>query len=133
MAAGKYSFTIQQGSTLRFRIDYKDSNNNAVDLTGYESRMIIRPDVASSTVICSLSSVTTDVDGTGLNMTPVISGVTYPKSSGSIEITISAASSSLFTFGEAVYDLEIYIGSAPGTYVDRILEGRVKLTKEVTR
>ena len=133
MAAGKYSFTVQQGSTLRFRIDYKDSNNNAVDLTGYESRMIIRPDVASSTVICSLSSVTTDVDGTGLNMTPSISGVTYPKSSGSIEITISAASSSLFTFGEAVYDLEIYSGSAPGTYVDRILEGRVKLTKEVTR
>ena len=133
MAAGKYSFTVQQGSTLRFRIDYKDSNNNAVDLTGYESRMIIRPDVASSTVICSLSSVTTDIDGTGLNMTPVISGVTYPKSSGSIEITISAASSSLFTFGEAVYDLEIYSGSAPGTYVDRILEGRVKLTKEVTR
>ena len=133
MAAGKYSFTVQQGSTLRFRIDYKDSNNNAVDLTGYESRMIIRPDVASSTVICSLSSVTTDVDGSGLNMTPVISGVTYPKSSGSIEITISAASSSLFTFNEAVYDLEIYSGSAPGTYVDRILEGRVKLTKEVTR
>ena len=133
MAAGKYSFTVQQGSTLRFRIDYKDSNNLPVDLTGYQSRMIIRPDVASSTVICSLSSVTTDVDGTGLNMTPVISGVTYPKSSGSIEITISAASSSLFTFGEAVYDLEIYSGSAPGTYVDRILEGRVKLTKEVTR
>jgi hypothetical protein len=133
MAAGKYSFTVQQGSTLRFRIDYKDSNNLPVDLTGYQSRMIIRPDVASSTVICSLSSVTTDVDGSGLNMTPVISGVTYPKSSGSIEITISAASSSLFTFGEAVYDLEIYSGSAPSTYVDRILEGRVKLTKEVTR
>lgn len=133
MAAGKYSFTVQQGSTLRFRIDYKDSNNLPVDLTGYQSRMIIRPDVASSTVICSLSSVTTDVDGSGLNMTPVISGVTYPKSSGSIEITISAASSSLFTFNEAVYDLEIYSGSAPGTYVDRILEGRVKLTKEVTR
>lgn len=133
MAAGKYSFTIQQGSTLRFRIDYKDSSSNAVDLTNYQSRMTIRPDVASSTVICSLSSVTTDVDGTGLNMTPVVSGVTYPKSSGSIEITISAASSSLFTFGEAVYDLEIYSGSAPGTYVDRILEGRVKLTKEVTR
>lgn len=133
MAAGKYSFTVQQGSTLRFRIDYKDSNNLPVDLTGYQSRMIIRPDVASSTVICSLSSVTTDVDGSGLNMTPVISGVAYPKSSGSIEITISAASSSLFTFNEAVYDLEIYSGSAPGTYVDRILEGRVKLTKEVTR
>ena len=35
MAAGKYSFTVQQGSTLRFRIDYKDSNNLPVDLTGY--------------------------------------------------------------------------------------------------
>ena len=48
MAAGKYSFTIQQGSTLRFRIDYKDSSSNAVDLTNYQSRMTIRPDVASA-------------------------------------------------------------------------------------
>jgi len=39
MAAGKYSFTIEQGSTVDFEITYKDSNGNPVDLTGYQARM----------------------------------------------------------------------------------------------
>ena len=48
--------------------------------------------------------------------------------SGSIGLTISAASSSNFTFEEAKYDLEMVSGS----YVTRLLEGKVKLRKEVT-
>jgi hypothetical protein len=43
MAAGKYSFVIEQGSTVDFEIVYKDSNSNPVDLTDYQARMQIRP------------------------------------------------------------------------------------------
>lgn len=39
MAAGKYNFVIEQGSTLDFEIAYTDSNNNKIDLTGYTGRM----------------------------------------------------------------------------------------------
>jgi hypothetical protein len=54
---------------------------------------------------------------------------TTPVQSGSIGLYISAATSSLLNFNEAVYDLEIHSGIT----VNRILEGCVKLSKEVTR
>lgn len=132
MAAGKYSFIIDQGTTVDFRIEYRDSNNLPIDLTNYEARMQIRTAKESQPVICTLSSSVAP-DGTGLYMMPFSGSVQLPKSSGSIGIVISAASSSVFNFSEAYYDLEIMSGSAPTTYVNRILEGKVKLSKEVTR
>ena len=56
MAAGRYSFVIEQGSTLNLELQYKDSTGTPVDLSNYGGRMQIRPDVASSTVYISLSS-----------------------------------------------------------------------------
>ena len=131
MAAGQYSFTIEQGATVDFRIDYTDSNGDAVDLSNYEARMQIRNAKGGATLYASLSS-SLDACGTGLNMTPTSASVTLPKSSGSIGVFISATSSSAFTFDRAYYDLEIYSGSGNCTRVDRILEGKVKLSKEVT-
>jgi len=132
MAAGRYSFTIEQGATTDFRIEYRDSNNTPIDLTPYEARMQIRPTPSSTTIICRLLS-NLDVDGTGLNLTPTVNNLIYPKSSGSIGIVISAASSSTFDFSEAYYDLEIYSGSGVTQVVERILEGKVRLSREVTR
>ena len=128
MSAGKYSFTVEQGATVDFEIQYKDSSNVPIDLSGYTARMQIRSDYAdnTNTLIASLTTVP-DVDGTGLNMSG--SSGTTPIQSGSIGIYISAASSSAFTFNEAKYDLEIVSGSV----VTRLLEGCVRLKKEVTR
>ena len=126
MAAGRYSFTIEQGSTLDFNVQYLDSNSTPVDLTDYSGKMQIRPSAGSSDVIATLSS-SRDTDGTGLNFSG--SNGSTPPTSGSIGVFISAASSSAFSFNEAVYDLEIYSGSI----VTRILEGKVKLSPEVTR
>lgn len=126
MAAGKYSFVIEQGSTLNLELQYKDSNGTPVDLTNYGGRMQIRPSVASSTVYITLSS-SLNPDGTGLNFSG--SNGSTPPTSGSIGMYISAISSSLLNFDQAVYDLEIFSGS----FVSRILEGQVKLSKEVTR
>ena len=54
-----------------------------------------------------------------------------PPTSGTIGIFISAASSSLLDFGEAVYDLEIATIDA-NPVVTRLLEGKVQLSKNVT-
>lgn len=126
MAAGKYSFLIEQGATLSFELQYKDSAGTPIDLTGYTARMQIRSSVDSTTTIASLTSTLT-ADGTGLNLSG--SSGTKPLSSGSIGVYISAASSSLFTFNEGVYDLELVSGNT----VTRLIEGKVKLSKEVTR
>ena len=138
MAAGAYSFTIEQGSTIDFQIDYKDSTGDPIDLTGWQARMQIRPSRTSNNMICRLSS-SLQSDGTGLDMTPPSGSKTLPQSSGSIRVYISAFSSSQFSSGsnpiwnQANYDLEIRSGSGIYTTVNRILEGRVKLSKEVTR
>jgi len=128
MAAGKYSFVIEQGTTTNFEIQYKDSSNNPVDLTGYSGKMMIRSNYANQnpTTYATLSS-SLAADGTGLNFSG--SNGDIPPTSGSIGIYISAASSSNFTFNTARYDLEITSGSV----VTRILEGQVSLSQEVTR
>ena len=69
-------------------------------------------------------------DGTGINFSG--SNGSTPPTSGSIGIYIAACTSSMLNFDQAVYDLEIYSGSnCP--YVIRLLEGQVKLSKEITR
>lgn len=126
MSAGRYSFTIEQGSTLNLELQYKDASGNPIDLTDYSGRMQIRPSTSSPTVYISLSS-SLQADGTGLNFSG--SNGTTPPSSGSIGVYISAASSSMLNFDTGVYDLEITSGS----FVSRILEGQVKLSLNVTR
>jgi hypothetical protein len=128
MAAGRYSFTIEQGATTNFEIQYKDSNNTPVDLTGYSGKMMIRSNYADDnpTTYAILSS-SLAADGTGLDFSG--SNGSTPPTSGSIGIYISAVSSSNFTFNTARYDLEITSGSV----VTRILEGQVNLSQEVTR
>jgi len=126
MAAGKYSFIIEQGATTDFEIVWKDSTGTRINLTNYHARMQIRSGYGSSSILYASLSSSLDSDGTGLNLSG--SNGTNPLSSGSIGIFISAASSSAFDFGEAKYDLEVVSGS----YVTRLIEGKVKLNREVT-
>ena len=132
MGAGRYSFTIEQGTTTNFEIQYKDSSNNPVDLTGYSGRMQIASDYASNasrTVYLTLSS-SLNADGTGLNFSG--SNGDTPPASGSIGIYIAACTSSLLTFTTAKYDLEIYSGSGACPLTVRLLEGQISLSNQVT-
>jgi len=126
MAAGKYSFVIEQGATTNFQINWNDESGSAMDLSGYHARMQIRPYVEAPDVLLSLSSSLSS-DGTGIHLSGS-NGIT-PVQSGSIGVYISAHSSSLLDFGEAFYDLELVNGNS----VTRLLEGKVKLSKNVTR
>jgi hypothetical protein len=128
MAAGNYSFTVEQGTTVNFEIQYTDSESNPIDLTGYSGKMQIKSNFADDnpTTYATLSSSLAS-DGTGLNFNG--STGTKPLTSGSIGVYISAVSSSAFNFAKAKYDLEITSGSI----VTRLLQGTVSLSKEVTR
>ena len=131
MAVGRYSFVIEQGATTNFEIQYKDTNNNPIDLSDYTGRLQIRSTYAqdSGELYLTLSS-SRNPDGTGLNFSG--SNGSTPPTSGSIGIYIAACTSSALTFNEAKYDLEIYSGSGHCPYTVRLLEGNVKLSKEVT-
>ena len=129
MAAGKYSFVIEQGATIDFELIYNDSNGNPVNLTDQRARMQIRPTIGSDTVYLTLSS-SLQPDGTGLNMSG--SSGTTPPESGSIGIFISYLTSSELDFTQGYYDLEIASGVGVDTRVTRVLEGVIQLSKNVT-
>jgi len=122
MAAGKFNFVIEQGTTLDFDVEYKDSTNTAVDLSDHTGRMQIKDKIGGNTTHITLSSSLSG-DNTGLDFTEA--------SNGKIKVFISANSSSALDFNKAVYDLEIVSGSA-FPIVTRLLQGTVTLDKEVT-
>ena len=128
MPAGKYALLIEQGATLKLDLAYKDSNNAAIDLTGYSGKLQIKNNYADSatTTYLTLSS-SLNADGTGINFSGSSNSISPV--SGTIGIVISAASSSALTFDTAYYDLEITSGSV----VTRLLQGTVQINKEVTR
>jgi hypothetical protein len=131
MSAGRYPIYIEQGASLDFEIQYKDSTGASVDLSGYSARMQIRPSIDSPNPYITLTS-TLQPDGTGLNLSG--SHSIKPPTSGSIGVFISACSSSALNFGDAVYDLELSVPYEGGCdYVTRLLQGPVRLSKEVTR
>ena len=127
MAAGQYSFTIEQGVTVKKQFTYKNSAGEPIELgsgsNAYEARMQIRENIdASGDPIGNF-----DTNNKGLT----IIETTGSAISGTIELLIPATSTSLYTFDTAVYDLEIE-HDATNT-VTRLLQGRIKLSKEVTR
>tara|TARA_B100001094_G_C17848039_1_gene631234 strand:+ start:295 stop:654 length:360 start_codon:yes stop_codon:yes gene_type:complete len=116
MAAGIYNFTIEQGATFTRTFKYKDSEGNPIDLVsgdGYVARMEIKDKIGGNQIAFFSSNGT----GLGINNTNFIT------------LTISAGSTSSYNFTTAVYDLEIV--SSTGV-VTRLLQGKIKLSKEVT-
>ena len=130
MAAGTYNFTIEQGATVDFEIQYKDSAGTPIDLSEYSANMILR-ESAGSDAIQSLSSnlgdtYTKSSGSAFLSLSG--SSITTPLSSGSIGVYIGHAVTDSFTFGTAVYDIELTKGQAR----TRLIQGKVKLSKDIT-
>ena len=130
MAAGRYSFVTEQGSTTDFEIIYKDSAGDPIDLTDYQARMQIRASQTGSSDIYLTLSSSLNSDGTGLNLSG--SSGTNPPESGSIGIFISYLTSSELNFTQGFYDLEIATGSAEQARVTRVLEGVIQLSQQIT-
>ena len=119
MAAGKYDISIEQGATFTLSMSYKNSAGAVQDLSSsYTARMKIRESVGG-TIIASTESG--DSPKNTLSIALAASG-------NNIIVTISAANTTTFDFNNAVYDLELVSGIA----VDRVIEGRASLSKEVT-
>ncbi|RLJ02069.1 MAG: hypothetical protein DRP08_04900 [Candidatus Aenigmatarchaeota archaeon] len=118
MAAGKYNFTIEQGSTYNGTLTfYTDATQTTpIDFTGYTWRMQLRSTVSSSTVLLELTTENGRIDVTNQDV-------------GIILLKLTAVETEALSFSSAAYDLE----SISGATVDRKLFGRVTLSKEVTR
>ena len=133
MAAGRYSFTIEQGTTLNLELQYKDSNGDPISLAGYEGAMQIRSAYSGSGITyLTLTSSLGDVynfNSSSAFLSFSGSNGTTPVASGSIGIYAGWVETEDLTFtGSAYYDIEITSGSLR----TRLLEGQVQLSKQVT-
>lgn len=113
--AARLDLTIEQGATFTYNLTWRDGTGAIKALgSGWTARMQIRETVSSSTTLASLTNT---------------SGITLASTGPNIVISLSATDTAALSFSNAYYDLEL-VNS--GT-VYRVLEGKVTLSKEVTR
>jgi hypothetical protein len=134
MAASKYTFSVEQGTTTDFEIQWKDSNGSPIDLTNYEAKMQIKSDYKDNngtlhlTLASNIGDVYTKLSGSAfLSMSG--SNLTTPCTSGSLGIYIGhEASNTHLTGSSYFYDIELTNGQTRS----RLVEGQVIIKKQVT-
>lgn len=109
----KLNITIQQGSTFILEFEYQ-FNGSGINLSDATPQMHIRRIASSEKLL--------------LDATPYISIVNAAE--GGIRIEIPAAITEQLKFKKAVYDLELHYLDG---FVERLVEGNVVLSLEVTR
>ena len=117
-----YNFSATQGSQLSVRLNVKDASGNAIDLSGYGARGVVKYRYSSDNYLVDLDP--TIVAGT--------TGSAYQ--SGLIDVYLSGATTSGMPIGDFVYDIEKYPSGASNTEgaVDKILAGRFLVYPQVT-
>ena len=117
-----YNFSATQGSQLSVRLNVKDASGDAIDLSGYGARGVVKYRYSSSTNLVDLAP--TIVSGT--------SGVALQ--SGLIDVYLSGSQTAEMPIGDFVYDIEKYPTGASNTEgaVDKILAGSFLVYPQVT-
>jgi len=141
MPAGNYNINTEQGTTLTLHLQYKDSNNNAIDLSSHTGRMQVRRSPEDEQMLLFISSygvtgggVTGEfstgfgVSGSGgITMNATNTGLTGL--TGGIYLRVDDTTMSNMPTGNHFYDFEIDDGSS----VVRLLSGRFSVDREITR
>jgi hypothetical protein len=125
MAASKYDFSIEQGSSFRLSIKYKDSSGSPVDLTNWCARLTWR------TEHNMLQTFTTD------NTDYSVYKFTIEPNIGKLTLLIPAATTNGLSFSTAKYDFELQsdddLYSGGGKFIIRILYGTITLSKRFSK
>lgn len=125
MAASKYDFVIEQGSSFRLSLIYKDANNVPIDLTNWCARLVWR---TNNSATQTFSTENVDYSVYKFTIEPEI---------GKLTLLIPANTTNAFDFNIAKYDLELqsdddlYIGG--GKSIIRILYGTVTVAKRFSQ
>lgn len=125
MSAKLYDFSIEQGTSFRLSLTYKDSNGAIIDLTGYCARLVMKIGSNEYKTFSTLNNNFTEYKFT-------LDGPT-----GNITLLIPASSTNNYTFNSAKYDLELQspndLYSGGGKYTLRVLYGTITLVKRFSQ
>ncbi len=124
MTAANHTITAEQGATYAQIFTCEDSAGAAVNLTGWTARMHVRETYASDTKLIELTTEN--------------GGITLGGAAGTISVLATAIQMAAITVPDVsgtpptrscVYDLELINGST----IERLLNGKFLITREVTR
>lgn len=125
MAATKYDFNIEQGSSFRLSLVYKDANGDPIDLTNWCARLVWTTDKNTSQTF-----ITTNLDYS-------VYKFSIDAALGKLILLIPPETTNGFSFDTAKYDLELqsdedfYVGA--GKDVIRLLYGTITLDKRYSK
>jgi len=95
MSATKHDFPIEQGSSFKLQLIYKDQNNNPIDLTDYCARLTWTTNSGETSIF------TTE------NMDLSLYSFTIDGPNGTLVLMLPASKTNTLNFDIAQYDLEI--------------------------
>ena len=109
-------FTFDQGADTSIELHLVDKNGAAKNLTGYSVAAKVKKNYADSAG--EATSFTT-------NITSATGGI--------VVCSLTNAQTAAFRTGKHVYDIELSFNDSSGnTIIERILEGRIQVTPQVT-
>jgi len=121
MAATKYDFSIEQGTSFRLSLIYKDDSGNPIDLTNWCARLIWKTD---KNINQSFITTNTDFDIYKFTIEPLL---------GKLTLLIPPETTNSLNFVRARYDLELQsddnLYSGGGKNVIRLIYGNITLVK----
>lgn len=121
MSATKYDFSIEQGTSFRLSLIYKDDAGNPIDLTNWCARLTWTTD---KNITQTFITTNTDLSLYKFSIEPLI---------GKITLLIPPETTNTFSFNRARYDLELqsdddlYTGG--GKNILRLIYGNIVLIK----
>jgi hypothetical protein len=119
MPASKYDFSIEQGTSFKLALIYKDSNQVPINITNWCARLVW---TTEDEVTQIFSTTNTDYSIYKFQIIGV---------DGKLLLQIPASTTNMFEFNKAKYDLELespedmYIGG--GKEIIRLIFGTVKI------
>ncbi len=125
MAASKYDFAIEQGTSFKISLIYKDANGDPINLTNWCARLIWKTNTNTTFVF---SSENPDYN---------VYKFQIDEPAGKLTLMIPANTTNSFNFNTAKYDLELqspddlYAGG--GRYTTRLLFGIVNIVKRFSQ
>lgn len=114
--AGQKNWEVDQNTTFRFVVEYKDDNNLPISLVGASAKMQVRDTKGGSKLAFTLTSQPSG-------------GITIDGANGKITVVMTPAQTSKLFYPKASYD--IMLTDSNGTKT-KLVEGFISLSRSVT-
>ena len=113
--AGQKNFEVDQNATFSFVVEYKDENDNVIDLTGASAKMQVRDVKGGSKLAVTLTSPS--------------GGIVINGSLGKLTVTLTPTQTNKIFYPKSAYDIMVIDSNANKI---KLLEGFMTLNRSVT-